>query len=332
MENGKLKNILEIAADILKAEGEALFELSALVKNGELGRHFEAAIELIYENISGESSGKVIITGMGKSGHIGRKIAATMASTGTPSYFVHPGEASHGDLGMISSRDVIIGLSNSGETAELSDVIHYAKRFSIPFIAITGKANSILGKNADIVLEIPKIREACPLGMAPMTSTTMMLALGDAISGALMKRRGFSAEDFSSFHPGGKLGKAFIKVKELMYTGVAIPLVKHNAPMSDVLPVMTEKSLGCAGVTDEEGNLIGIITDGDLRRHMTTGLVTKTAEHIMTKSPMTIDEDTLAAQALSDLNKNKRTQVFIVKNKKPIGILHLHDLLREGVM
>ena len=232
--------------------------------------------------------GRVIVTGMGKSGHIARKIAATLASTGTPSHFVHPGEASHGDMGMIMPEDVVIALSNSGEVAEMTDLIHYTRRFSIPLIAITSKAQSSLGMAADITLQLPPVPEVCPMGLAPTTSTTMMLALGDALAVSAMEIKGFTAEDYQNFHPGGKLGKMLLRVSDLMREGADMPLVTSNDKMTHVLVIMTQKSLGCAGITDETGALVGIITDGDLRRHMGTNLLDHTAGQVMTKSPMTV--------------------------------------------
>jgi len=274
--------------------------------------------------------GRVIVTGMGKSGHIARKIAATMASTGTPAYFVHPAEASHGDLGMITGDDAVLALSNSGETAELSAIIAYTKRFSIPLIGVVRRAGSMLVAEANIALVLPEIPEACETG-APTTSTTMMLALGDAIAVALVKRRGFSKADFSVFHPGGKLGKAFILVSDLMHGAGELPLVKAGDKMQDVLLTMTSKRFGCAGVVSENGELSGIITDGDLRRHMSADLLQKTAGEIMKPNPLTIRPNALAAEALAIMNERAITSLFVSEGKKPVGIIHIHDVLRAGV-
>lgn len=273
--------------------------------------------------------GRVVISGMGKSGHIARKIAATMASTGTPAMFVHPGEASHGDLGMITEQDAVILLSNSGETAELSDIVHYAKRHSIPLIGIVRRKTSMLVEAADYAFVLPEIPEASPVG-APTTSTTMMLALGDAIAVALLEMRGFSAEDFNRFHPGGKLGKRFIKVKDLMRKGADLPLVNEKASMPQVLLEITGKSMGCVGVI-KENSLAGIITDGDLRRHMENNLMKRSASEIMTKKPITISPDTLAIQALDMMNKKSVTALFVLNGTKPVGLIHIHDLLRAGI-
>ena len=288
-----------------------------------LDEHFARAVECI----SG-IKGRVIVSGMGKSGHIARKIAATMASTGTPAHFVHPGEASHGDLGMITKDDAVLALSNSGETAELADVIAYCKRFSIPLIAMARRKTSMLVDAADIAMVLPAIAEAEPTD-APTTSTTMMMALGDALAVALVQRKGFSRDDFSVFHPGGKLGKAFIRVSDLMHE--QLPVVKEEALMSDVLLVITAKTFGCAGVIDKNGKLAGIITDGDLRRHMAADILTKRAGDVMTKNPLSIRPAALAAEALGIMNTRSITTLFVVENEKPVGIIHIHDCLRAGV-
>jgi arabinose-5-phosphate isomerase len=274
--------------------------------------------------------GRIIITGMGKSGHVARKIAATMASTGTPAYFVHPGEASHGDLGMITTKDAVLALSNSGETAELSDMIGYAKRFSIPLIGIARRAGSMLVEAADIALVLPEIPEASPVN-APTTSTTMMMALGDAIAVALLERRGFTKDDFSVYHPGGKLGKAFIRVSDLMHTGTEVPLVKKEMLMSEALLAIAGKRFGCAAVVDNNGKLVGIVTDGDLRRHMQPNLLTMKVEEVMTKNPLTTRAQTLAAEVLGIMNGKRITSMFIAEDEKPVGIIHIHDVLRAGV-
>ncbi|MDD3371962.1 MAG: KpsF/GutQ family sugar-phosphate isomerase [Alphaproteobacteria bacterium] len=314
-------SILQASAEVLTEEGEALKELGR-----SLNGHFVKAVETMMA-----CKGRVIVTGMGKSGHVGRKIAATLASTGTPSYFVHPSEASHGDLGMIVNEDVVLALSNSGEVSEMVDLIQYTRRFSIPLIAMTSCADSTLASAADVSLILPRMREVCPMGLAPTTSTTMMMALGDALAVSIMSLRGFTAEDFHNFHPGGKLGKKLMRVRDLMHKGDEVPLVSEEEAMSQVLLVMTQKSLGCAGIVDASGNLVGIITDGDLRRHMNKDLTSHKACEIMTKSPMTVGPNALAAEVIKLINDNKRTQVFIVENGKPIGILHIHDLLRAGI-
>ncbi|HEU0117091.1 MAG TPA: KpsF/GutQ family sugar-phosphate isomerase [Alphaproteobacteria bacterium] len=314
-------SILASATHVLIAESAALTEMA-----GQLGAPFVKAVRILVN-----CKGRVVVTGMGKSGHIARKIAATMASTGTPALFVHPGEASHGDLGMIVPEDCVIALSNSGETAELTDLVAYTRRFSIPLIAITRKSHSSLGGAADVTLELPSAPEVCPMGLAPTTSTTMQLALGDALAVATLECKGFTAEDFRNFHPGGKLGKILLRVNEIMHGGDEVPLVKESDVMSTVLVTMTEKRFGCAGVVGKDGKLSGIITDGDLRRHMQGDLLKKPASEVMTKNPSVITPQTLAAEALKILNETKRTQFFVVENGVPVGILHIHDLLRAGI-
>jgi arabinose-5-phosphate isomerase len=268
---------------------------------------------------------------MGKSGHVGHKIAATFASTGTPAFFVHPGEASHGDLGMITASDAVLCLSNSGETPELNDLVAHAKRFDIPLIAIVGRDGSTLAQAADVALVLPKTPEACPLGLAPTTSTTMMLALGDALAVALLERKGFTAEDFQVLHPGGKLGKALIKVSDIMHVGDEVPLVRLGTGMRDAVLTMTAKTFGCVGIVDLDGSLVGIITDGDLRRHMSPKLLDRKVEEIMTRQPITVRPDQLVSEALELLNTSKKTQLIVVEAKKPVGVVHFHDLLRAGV-
>jgi arabinose-5-phosphate isomerase len=265
---------------------------------------------------------------MGKSGHVARKIAATMASTGTPAHFVHPGEASHGDMGMITKDDAVLALSNSGETAELADMIAYCKRFSIPLIAMVRRKTSMLVEAANIAMVLPATSEAPPTD-APTTSTTMMMALGDAIAVALVERRGFTRDDFSVFHPGGKLGKAFIRVSDLMHKGDELPLVDMDTPMQQVLLLMTSKRFGCAGV-QEGTTLAGVITDGDLRRNM-DGLLSKKAKDVMTSKPLSIRPSALAAEALGIMNERSITTLFVVEDQKAVGIVHIHDCLRAGV-
>jgi len=278
------------------------------------------------------TKGRVVVTGMGKSGHIARKIAATLASTGTPALYVHPAEASHGDLGMITVADSVIALSNSGETPELSDIVAHTRRQNIPLIAITGRAGSALARAADAAMVLADIREACPLELAPTTSTTMMLVLGDVIAMALLKRQGFSEEKFQALHPGGQLGRRFVKVSDIMHAGDELPLVGADTPMADALVTMTAKSFGCVGIVDGAGKLAGIVTDGDLRRHMDSNLVSRKAAQVMTAKPRTIAPDDLAASALRIMNEKKITSLFVLENGRPTGILHIHDCLRAGIV
>ena len=320
------KTPLTSALATVEVETRGLAALGVALE-GELGAAFERAVETILA-----AGGRLIVTGMGKSGHIGRKIAATLASTGTPALFVHPAEASHGDLGMITTQDVLLLLSNSGESAELRDLLAYSRRFRVPLIAMTARPASTLAREGDVVLLLPQAEEACPIGLAPTTSTLMQLALGDALAIMLLKQRGFTAEDFSAFHPGGKLGAQLKLVHEVMLTGDALPLVPETMVMSEALVVMTAKSLGCVGVTDPQGRLIGIITDGDLRRHMTGHLLGQTARMVMTPNPRTLPRDDLAIEALDTLNRAKITAAFIVDEAgRPSGLIHIHDLLRLGV-
>jgi arabinose-5-phosphate isomerase len=313
--------LLATGRRVLTAESDALAALAE-----QLGKAFVQAVRLLTN-----CKGRVVVTGMGKSGHVARKIAATLASTGTPALFVHPGEASHGDLGMIVPDDVVIALSNSGETAELTDLVAYTRRFSIPLIAVTAGAQSALSGAADVTLLLPPEAEVCPMGLAPTTSTTMTLALGDALAVATLESKGFTAEDFRNFHPGGKIGKILLRVSEVMHGGDRVPLAKATDSMADVLVVITQKSFGCAGIVDANGDLVGIITDGDLRRHMQNDLLQKPASSVMTKNPQTIAPQALAAEALKILNDKKRTQLIVVEGRKPVGILHVHDLLRAGI-
>ena len=313
----------------LERAGIAALEAALLQPASGLAGRFDAAVALITR-----ATGRVIVTGMGKSGHVGRKIAATLASTGTPAYFVHPGEASHGDLGMIQAGDAILALSWSGETAELADIITYSRRYGIALVALTSNAESALGREADVCLDLPKSEEACPNGLAPTTSTTMQLALGDALAVALLEARGFTAQDFRQFHPGGKLGANLSFVRDIMHKDEAIPLVPLGARMEHALIEMTGKRFGCVGVIDEAGLLVGIITDGDLRRRMKVShdLLAEPVEQVMTPRPMTIGPDTMAAEALALLNETKRSVVLVVDGHlKPVGIVHLHDLYRVGV-
>jgi len=299
--------------------------LRSAIEDG-LGQVFIRAVDTI-----AASRGRVIVTGIGKSGHIGQKLAATLASTGTPAFFVHPSEASHGDLGMITREDVILALSWSGETVELASILTFSRRFAVPLIALTSRAESALGKAADIVIKLPVAQEACPHGLAPTTSTVMQLAAGDCLAVALLEKRGFSAADFKIFHPGGQLGANLKYAADLMHRGDRLPLVPVDAPMSQALVTMTEKSFGCLGVLDERGRLAGIVTDGDLRRHMGPELLALNVAAIMTRAPKTIAPDTLVSAALQLLNQSRITALFVVENERPVGILHIHDLLRAGV-
>ncbi|WP_374114630.1 KpsF/GutQ family sugar-phosphate isomerase [Ancylobacter mangrovi] len=310
----------------LAVEAQGLAALSAAV-DGPLGAAIERATRLIEA-----ARGRVIVTGMGKSGHIGRKLAATLASTGTPALFLHAAEASHGDLGMVTPDDVLLAISWSGETAELGDVVHYAGRFAVPLLAMTCNVESTLGRAADVVLELPKVEEACPNGLAPTTSTLMQLALGDALALALLERRGFSASDFRVFHPGGKLGARLLKVADLMHEADSLPLVAIGTPMSEALIEITGKRFGCCGVTDARGQLVGIITDGDLRRHMSSDLLPRPVEQVMTNSPLVIAPADLASSALGQMSRLQITVLFVVSAGEPVGILHIHDLLRAGVI
>ena len=279
--------------------------------------------------------GRIIVSGMGKSGHIGQKIAATLASTGTPAFFVHPGEASHGDLGMMTKDDLLLAISNSGESKEMADIISYSRRFGIPMIAITSVMESSMAKAADLTLLIPDKKtapEACPLGLAPTTSTTTTLAVGDALAVALIEQKGFSAEEFRDRHPGGKLGNVLLRGRDVMVKGDEMPLVSSEMPMSEALVVMTAKSWGCLGVLNDAGELIGMITDGDLRRHMGNDLINKTAFDIMTKNPKTVVGDMLCVEVLRLMNEKKITNLFVVDGEmKPMGLLTMHLLLQVGV-
>ena len=309
------------AARVLGLEADGLRKLA-----DGLDENFDAAVDTL-----ARIRGKLVVSGMGKSGHIGRKIAATLASTGTPAHYVHPGEASHGDLGMIGPDDGVLTLSNSGETAELNDLVAYAKFRRIPLLAMVGKAHSTLQAAADVTLVLPAMAEACPMGLAPTTSTTMMLGLGDALAVALMERRGFSPDQFQVLHPGGRLGREFIKVEDLMHLGSELPLCADDAVMSVVLLTMTEKRFGCVGVLDSAGALRGIVTDGDLSRHMDDGLMRKTVSDVMTHDPKTIRPKALAAEALGFMNANNITCLFVTEDGLPKGILHVHDILRAGI-
>ena len=292
-----------------------------------MGESFNKAVALI-----AKAPGRVIITGIGKSGHVGQKVAATLASTGTPAFFVHPTEASHGDLGMITPEDVIIGFSWSGETTELTNIINFASRFKVALIAITSKRDSTLGHNSTLCLTLPKAEEACPHGLAPTTSTIMQLAIGDCLAIALLEYKGFSASDFKVFHPGGQLGANLKYVQDLMHEGDQLPLIDIDILMKDALLTMTEKSFGCVGIINSDQQLVGVITDGDLRRNMSDDFLTKTAQEIMKTDPITIPPQMLASSALELLNSSGITSLFVVEDNKPIGLLHVHDLLRAGIL
>jgi len=324
MSNDRAQATIESALRTLDAEGGGIDALAAALRDG-LGASFAAAVELIRA-----AQGRVIVTGMGKSGHVGRKIASTFASTGTSAFFVHPGEASHGDLGMIANDDVIIALSWSGETVELKNLTDYSRRFRIGLIAMTANPESTLAKNADVVLALPQAREACPHNMAPTTSSLMQLAIGDALAIALLEGRGFTAVDFGLLHPGGKLGAQLKTVAEFMHASDTVPLAPLGMRMSDAIIVMTTKGFGCVGITDPRGLLVGIITDGDLRRHMRNDLLDQRVDDVMTRSPKTVRPDQLISETLELLNSTKVTAVFAVEGGKPVGIIHIHDLLRAG--
>ena len=313
---------LACARRVLRLEAEGLEALARSLDEG-----FTEALDLLDGR-----TGRVVVTGIGKSGHVARKIAATLSSTGTPALFVHPAEASHGDLGMIEPEgDAVIALSNSGETTELADLVAYAKRFHIPLIAITGRADSALAQAADVALVLPASAEASPMGLAPTTSTTVMLALGDAIAVALLERKGFSPDRFHALHPGGRLGRMLLKVADLMHRGEEVPLASGDTAMADALLVMTNKRFGCVAIVDGDGVLQGVITDGDLRRHMSPGLLDLRAAEVMTRAPRTIGADALASEAVGLMNSNTITNLFVVEDGRPVGILHIHDCLRAGV-
>lgn len=318
------------AADVASVRRVLLAESEALRMMAEQQTD---AVSRALDLLTVKGGGRVIVSGMGKSGHVARKISATMASTGTPSLYVHPAEASHGDLGMITQHDAILALSNSGETPELTDVVQYSRRFGIPLVAITSRTESALAQAADIALILPQVDEACPMGLAPTTSTTLMLALGDALAVALLERKGFSSADFKVFHPGGKLGRKLLKVADLMHSGEELPLVAASMPMGQVLLVMTNKSFGCVGVLDSDGRrLAGVITDGDLRRHMEPGLFGRTASDVMTANPKTARAGALAAEALHLMNARAITSLFVIdEDRQPVGIVHMHDCLRAGI-
>jgi arabinose-5-phosphate isomerase len=313
---------LAVARRVIRAEIAGLESLAEALDGA-----FEAAVD-----ICAAVRGRIVVAGLGKSGHIGRKIAATLASTGTPAQFVHPVEASHGDLGMIGSEDAVLALSNSGETTEFADIVAYSRRCNIPLIAITGGARSTLAAAADVVLLLPAAAEACPMGLAPTTSTTMMAALGDGLALALLERKGFSSADFRLYHPGGRLGRRLLRVRDIMHREDEVPLAPPNSPMSDAILVMTAKSFGCVGVCGTDGRLLGVITDGDLRRHMGDSLLRQTVGAVMHQNPKTIAATALAADALGVMNRFAITSLFVIdEGGRPVGFLHMHDCLRAGI-
>ena len=318
------QSAIQSAQRTLLTEGTGL-KLLHDAMGEELGQAFAQAVETILA-----APGRVIISGMGKSGHVGRKIAATMASTGTPAHFVHPGEASHGDLGMIQPDDVILAMSWSGESSELADIIAYARHNDVKLIGITSRADSSLGVGANICLCLPKAKEACPNGLAPTTSTTMQLALGDALAVALLESRGFTSQDFRRYHPGGKLGAQLRQVSAVMHTGDRLPLIQLGKMMSEAIVTISSKGLGCVIVVNSDSKLGGLVTDGDLRRHMAPDLLGRSVDEIMTKSPKTVTPDTLIAEALEIMESRKISSLVVVEDERPVGLIHILDLLRIG--
>ncbi len=313
---------LTSARKVLAIEAQALTDLAA-----SLAAEFVEALDII-----SAIGGRVVISGMGKSGHVGNKIAATLASTGTPSFFVHPGEASHGDLGMITKEDAVLALSNSGETTELADLVAYCKRFEIPLIGMTSRRGSTLHAASTLSLILPDAPEACPLGLAPTTSTTLMLSLGDALAVALLERRNFSPTDFQTFHPGGKLGLKLLKVRDLMHSGDQLPTAPGIIDMAEALLVITEKRFGCLAVVDQHGAVEGVITDGDIRRHMGPDFLSLQAKDVMTAGAQTVGPDTLASEVVALMNAKSITNIFVVDAGRVVGIVHIHDCLRAGVV
>ncbi|WP_284254668.1 KpsF/GutQ family sugar-phosphate isomerase [Brucella sp. bbatCR03] len=308
----------------IKTENAGLVALEEALNNGLSGPFVEAVERIV------ASRGRLVVTGVGKSGHIGSKLAATFASTGTSAFFVHSGEANHGDLGMIGLEDVILAISWSGETVELKGIVNYSRRFRIPLIVITSRQDSALGRAADVVLLLPKATEACPHGLAPTTSTMMQLAIGDALAIALLEARGFTPSDFKTFHPGGSLGVSLIHIRDIMHRGNRLPLVKTGTPMPDAMKVLAQKSFGCVVVTDDAGELAGIVTDGDISRNLSRNLSALAVDDIMTRSPRTIDQNMLASAALKTINENHIGALIVVEANRPIGLVHFHDLLRIG--
>ncbi|AZO66570.1 KpsF/GutQ family sugar-phosphate isomerase [Mesorhizobium mediterraneum] len=298
--------------------------LAAALENG-LAEPFARAVDMV-----SQIEGRVIVTGVGKSGHIGSKLAATLASTGTPAFFVHPAEANHGDLGMIARDDAIIAMSWSGESLELKGIIAYSRRFSIPLIAVTAGERSALAREADVVLLLPRASEACPHGLAPTTSTLLQLVIGDALAIALLEARGFTPDHFRTFHPGGQLGANLTQIRDIMHVGDRLPLVPSGTGMREAILELSRKGFGCVAITAEDGALIGIITDGDIRRHIGSNLLAMSVDQVMTKEPKTAGPDTLVATALQTINNSAITSLMVVEGKRPVGLVHLHDLLRIG--
>lgn len=305
------------AIRVLLQEADALRQLA----NG-LDAVFDEAVDCLLH-----ISGRIAVTGMGKSGHVARKVAATLSSTGSPAFFIHPAEASHGDLGMLGKGDAVLAFSNSGETLELVDTIEYAVRNRLPLLAVTQRRESTLGRHADYVLALPQIPEACPIGCAPTTSTTMQLALGDALALTLLQARGFRPEDFRQFHPGGRLGKKLRLLKEIMHRGDALPLARPDTPMGDVIYIMSSKGFGAVGIVEDDLHLVGFISDGDLRRHMAPDLLQKTARDIMSPHPFSLSPDCLVERAIALLSEHKITSSFVIEREKVTGFIHMHDLL-----
>jgi arabinose-5-phosphate isomerase len=328
IDGGKRLSRLPVASALrtLDLECEGLTLLREAL-SGPMAAPFGAALRLLRA-----AHGRVVVTGIGKSGHVGQKVAATFASTGRPAFFVHPTEASHGDLGMITPDDVLLALSWSGETVELKPLITYSRRHNVPLIAITSRSDSALGQHSDLVLELPRAKEACPHGLAPTTSTAMQLVLGDCLAIALLEARGFTANEFKTFHPGGSLGASLKYVADVMHKGERLPIARESDPMSDALVTMTQKSFGCLGIVNAKGKLVGIVTDGDLRRHMGADLVRARAADIMTRRPKTAEPKMLASAALEMINSSRITALFVVEKGKPVGIVHVHDLLRAGIV
>ncbi|WP_043363565.1 SIS domain-containing protein [Belnapia sp. F-4-1] len=318
--------IRETIARTIAIEQEGMAALAAAL-DGSLGEALAQAAETIFA-----AEGRVVVTGMGKSGHVGRKVAATLASTGTPALFLHPAEASHGDLGMLTAADVVLALSWSGGTVELRDIIHYSRRFGLRLIAVTGRAESALGRAADIPLVVPAVVEACPHGLAPTTSTLIQMAIGDALAMALLERRGFTPAEFHRFHPGGKLGAQLLTVGEVMKRAPDLPLVREDAAMGEAIIAMTGHSLGCAIVTDAAGDVVGIITDGDLRRHMHPGIMGERVEAVMTRAPRHTVPEQIASAALAEMNARRINVLVVQEGRRPVGLLHVQQLLSAGVV
>ncbi|MDN5928120.1 MAG: KpsF/GutQ family sugar-phosphate isomerase [Hyphomicrobiales bacterium] len=314
------------AARTLSTEQAGVAALAEALDNG-LAEPFAGAVE----RIAG-ITGRVIVTGVGKSGHIGSKLAATLASTGTPAFFVHPAEANHGDLGMIAQDDAIIAMSWSGETVELNGIVSYSRRFSIPLIAITSGAESALARAADVLLLLPRVREACPHGLAPTTSTLMQLVIGDALAIALLEARGFTADHFHTFHPGGRLGANLLKVGDIMHTGESVPVAPLGTKLADAISILSKRRFGCVCIVDDQGKLAGIVTDGDLARNLHRNMAEMVVEEIMTRAPKTIEPSTLASAAMGILNNHNISALVVTDGTRPIGIVHFHDLLRIGVL